>query len=320
MEDLFCVKGKVALVTGGSRGIGAMVAQGFVEAGVKTFISSRKADELEATASALCASGECIAVPADISTMEGVQSLAQSVHSYGEKLDILVNNAGASLGRHARRLPGKWLGQSYEPERQITIFLVAGNSSRSCATAPTDDDPARVINISSINAYIIDKLNNYSYSASKAAINHLTSHLANDLAADNINVNAIAPGLFLTKMVAGAVSGKQTRNHSENSSWSCRSCGGRRGNSDLPFLSSFCLGHWTDDRSRRWACVKRILNKNKAFEILNVLVAGHAVALVFRASTALSFGYDCGAVGYLVGEENNGLTYMFHMMNRHGSW
>ncbi len=204
MKNLFSVSGKVALITGGSRGIGAMIARGLVENGVKTYISARKAQELEATAAELSAYGECIAIQADLSTQAGTAALAEAIKSREPKLDILINNAGASWGAELDTFPESGWDKVVDLNVKSIFFLTqmllpqlrAGGSA---------EDPSRVINIASINGITHPHLNNYSYSASKAAVIQLTRHLAADLAADNININGIAPGFFPSKMTAHIV-------------------------------------------------------------------------------------------------------------------
>ena len=105
MNDLFSLDGNTALITGGSRGIGEMIATGFVTAGVKTYISSRKADDCDATATRLSAIGECISIPANLSSLDGVHYLAGEIGDREGKLDILVNNAGATWGAPLGEFP-----------------------------------------------------------------------------------------------------------------------------------------------------------------------------------------------------------------------
>ena len=180
MKNLFDVNGKVAVVTGGSRGIGAMIARGFVENGVKTYITARREEELQATVSELAQIGQCIGIPSDLSTMDGVIAFAAAVSAAEEKVHILVNNAGTTWGA------------------DIDVFPESGWDK----TMDLNVNPARVINIGSINGLTHPHMNNYAYSASKAAVHHLTRHLGADLAPQGVNVNAIAPGFFPSKMTA----------------------------------------------------------------------------------------------------------------------
>ena len=208
MENLFSVKGKVALVTGGSRGIGAMIARGFVENGVKTYITARKEAELNVTAAALSGLGECIAITSDLSTLDGVKALAQVLRDKESRLDILVNNAGATWGESLDTFPEAGWDKVMDLNVKSPFFLI-----QQCLpllrAAGTGDDPARVINIASINGLANPGMTNYSYSASKAAVVQMTRHLAVDLVRDNINVNAIAPGFFPSKMTAFVIDGNE---------------------------------------------------------------------------------------------------------------
>ena len=201
MKNLFDVAGKVAVVTGGSRGIGGMIARGFVESGVKTYITARKEEELRATAAELSQLGECIALPSNLGDMQGVAAFAAAIREREPQLHILVNNAGASWGSDIDEFPESGWDKVMDLNVKSLFFLTQQllPALRSAATA---DDPARVINIGSVNGFTHSHMNNYSYSASKAAVHHLTRHLGADLAADNINVNAIAPGFFPSKMTA----------------------------------------------------------------------------------------------------------------------
>lgn len=207
MKDLFSIEGKVAVVTGGSRGIGEMIARGFVENGVKTYITSRKEKELNATAEKLSAFGTCIAVPADLSTLDGVKTFRQALESEESRVDILVNNAGAIWGAPIDEFPESGWDKVMDINVKTPFFLVQ-QFLPLLQAAGSDADPARVINVSSIVSYVnLENAGNYSYSASKAAINRLTHHLASDLAVRNINVNGIAPGFFATKMLDGFADG-----------------------------------------------------------------------------------------------------------------
>lgn len=201
MKNLFDLEGKVAVVTGGSRGIGAMIARGFVENGVKTYITARRAEELQATADELSALGECIAIPSNLGDHEGVQSFAAELKSRESRIDILINNAGASWGAPLDDFPESGWDKVMDLNVKSLFFLTQALLPQLRAGA-TDEDPARVINIGSINGLSYAPLQNYSYTASKAAVHHLTRQLAVDLAADNVSVNAIAPGFFPSKMTA----------------------------------------------------------------------------------------------------------------------
>jgi NAD(P)-dependent dehydrogenase (short-subunit alcohol dehydrogenase family) len=200
-EDLFSVRGKVALVTGGSRGIGLMIARGFVEAGAKTYISSRKANVCDEVAADLSKVGTCVSLPADLGTEAGCRQLADTIASREERLHILVNNAGANWGAPLADFPDdgweKVFALNVKGVFHLTRFLVP-----LLEKGASDDDPARVINTGSIDGLQAPMLETYAYSSSKAAVHHLTRTLAHRLAAQRITVNAIAPGPFESKMMA----------------------------------------------------------------------------------------------------------------------
>lgn len=204
MDNLFSLSGKVAVVTGGSRGIGAMIARGFVANGVKTYITARKADELQTTAEELSKVGECVAIQADLSTMDGVKAFASVLKEKEQQLHILVNNAGASWGASIDDYPESGWDKVMDLNVK-SIFFLTQQLLPVLRAAGTDEDPARVINISSINGFTHPLLNNYAYAASKAALIQMTRHMAADLAREKVNVNGIAPGFFPSKMTAGLI-------------------------------------------------------------------------------------------------------------------
>ena len=197
---LFSIDGKTALVTGGSRGIGKMIATGFVEAGAKVYIAARKHAASEETAAELSKIGECIALEADLSSEEGCRALATEIQNREDKLDILVNNAGATWAVPIEEFgDAAWdraLNVNVKGVFHMTRFLLP-----ELRAAARPEDPARVINIGSIDGLRVPRMDTYSYSASKAAVHMLTRHLASKLAPD-ITVNAIAPGPFESKMMA----------------------------------------------------------------------------------------------------------------------
>ena len=199
MQDLFSIRGKVALVTGGSRGIGYMIAQGFVEAGAKVYISSRKAEVCNAAAAELSKLGECISIPGDVGNEAGARAIADALAAREPKVHILVNNAGANWGAPMESFPDdafdKVMNTNVKGVFHLTRFLVP---QLRAAAAP--GDPARVINIGSIDGVEAPTLETYAYSASKAAVHHLTRVLARKLA-PKVTVNAIAPGPFESKMM-----------------------------------------------------------------------------------------------------------------------
>lgn len=202
LDNLFSLSGKVAVVTGGSRGIGAMIARGFIDSGVKTYITSRKLEELQATASQLSEFGECIAIQSDLSTLDGVKAFADAVKEREPEIHILVNNAGASWGAPIDEYPESGWDKVMDLNVK-SIFFLTQQLLPVLRAAGNQQDPARVINISSINGLANPLMPVYAYAASKAAVIHMTRHMAADLAREHINVNGIAPGFFHSKMTAG---------------------------------------------------------------------------------------------------------------------
>ncbi len=201
MKNLFDVSGKVAVVTGGSRGIGAMIAEGFVANGVRTYITARREDELQATAAELSRQGECIALASDLSTVEGVTRFAAQIREREPALHILVNNAGATWGASIDEFPESGWDKVMDLNVK-SIFFLTQQLLPALRAAGTAVDPARVINIGSVNGITNSHMTNYGYCASKAAVHQLTRHMGAELAREQVNVNAIAPGLFPSKMTA----------------------------------------------------------------------------------------------------------------------
>jgi NAD(P)-dependent dehydrogenase (short-subunit alcohol dehydrogenase family) len=201
MKDLFSIEGKVALVTGGSRGIGLMIARGYVEAGAKVYISSRKAEVCDRVAAELSHAGTCISLPADLSTEAGAKQLGAAIAAKEKALHILVNNAGANWGAPLAEFPDSAWDKVLALNVKA-IFHLTRHTLPLLEAAARPGDPARVINIGSIDGLQAPVLETYSYSASKAAVHHLTRVLAHRLAANGITVNAIAPGPFESKMMA----------------------------------------------------------------------------------------------------------------------
>jgi NAD(P)-dependent dehydrogenase (short-subunit alcohol dehydrogenase family) len=213
-NDLFSVRGKVALVTGGSRGIGEMIAAGFLAAGAKVYISSRKADVCEATAKRLSDAygGTCIAIPADLSKMAGVEALGAKLAELEPRLDILINNAGASWGAPLEEFPEAGWDKVMDTNVKAVFFLTQKLLPLLRAAASTGT-PARVINIGSIDGLKSSIFDAFSYGASKAAVHHLTRFMATHLTGEKILFNAIAPGPFPTWMLSTGVGfGGETEN------------------------------------------------------------------------------------------------------------
>lgn len=208
IDSLFSIRGKVALVTGGSRGIGEMIAAGFLANGAKVYISSRKGAVCDSTAQRLAAEfgGQCISLPADLADMEGVDALASQLAEREEHLDILVNNAGAAWGAPLDEFPESGWDKVMDTNVKGVFFLTQRLLGLLEARA-TAEDPARVINVGSIDGIKNSAFDNFSYGPSKAAVHSLTRMLALHLARRHIIVNAIAPGPFPTWMLSTAVGG-----------------------------------------------------------------------------------------------------------------
>ena len=202
IDTLFSLERKTALVTGGSRGIGRMIAKGFLCAGATVYISSRKRDACEATARTLNTIGTCVALPADVATTEGRASLVTQLRAHTEGLDILVNNAGTTWGARYEEFPVKGFQKVLELNLTALFFLTR-DLTPMLEGAGREDDPARVINIGSMDGIHVPTVlptPTFAYSASKAAVHHLTRTLAVELASRRITVNAVAPGYFESKM------------------------------------------------------------------------------------------------------------------------
>lgn len=201
MTDLFSLEGKVALVTGGSQGIGFMIARGLIDAGAKVYIASRKADVGKTAAAMLSSTGRCISLPVDLSSEDEIKRLAAQIEACEPKLHVLVNNAAAAWAAPLDDYPADAWDKVLDVNvkgvfllcRACLPLLRAGASAR---------DPARIINVGSIDGFRAPEFETYAYSASKAAVHQLTRVLAQRLARDNVTVNAIAPGPFPSKMTA----------------------------------------------------------------------------------------------------------------------
>jgi NAD(P)-dependent dehydrogenase (short-subunit alcohol dehydrogenase family) len=201
-ETLFSLKGRVAVVTGGSRGIGKMIAGGFLAYGVeRVYITARKAAACNAAAEELTklGKGECISIPCDISTVEGVQKLAEAIAAREEKIDILVNNAGAAWAADFDAFPESGWDKVVDLNLKTPFFLTKALAPLLRAAASAER-PAKVINIASIDGIFVNPMETYPYHASKAGLIHLTRRIAARLIKDHIVVTAIAPGPFESDM------------------------------------------------------------------------------------------------------------------------
>ncbi len=209
MDDYFSLAGRVALVTGGSRGIGAMIAEGFLRAGAaKVYITARKAGPCEETARRLSALGTCIALAGDVSGAAGARAMAERFLAHEAGLDILVNNAGAAWGESFESFPESGWDKVMNLNVKTPFFLTQALHAALKARA-THEKPSKVINIASIDGISVNMQENYSYAASKAGLIHLTKRMALRLIEDDIVVNAIAPGAFATEM------NRDARDHGE---------------------------------------------------------------------------------------------------------
>lgn len=205
MSTLFSLEGRVALVTGGSRGIGRLMAGGLLKHGATVYICSRKAQDCETTARELSSLGPCHALPADIATVEGARELAQSLAGRENALDILVNNAGAAWSAPLDSFPEKGWDKVVDLNMKTPFFLT--QALLPLLRASAKQRCAKVINIASIDGVSVNPWETYSYAASKAGLIHLTRRMALRLAEDNIVCSAIAPGAFPSEM------NKEARDH-----------------------------------------------------------------------------------------------------------
>ena len=200
IESLFSMQDKICVVTGGSRGLGAFMAQGFLEAGAKrVYITARKAEACISAAEELSQYGECIAIPGDVATSEGLQNLVAELMSREQHIDVLVNNAGTGWGAPFGQFPEKGWDKVMDINAKSPFFLTQALTPLLKKNASADNT-ASIINIGSIAGIVGDALENFSYAASKTAIHQLTRVLSTELAKDHIRVNAIAPGRFYSKL------------------------------------------------------------------------------------------------------------------------
>jgi len=208
LKNLFDVSGKIAIITGGSSGIGAMMARGLLEGGAKVYITARKAERLMAMQEELSAYGECVAIAGDMSTVEGIEAFVKAVSDAEERIDILINNAGTNWSAPIETFPESGWDKVMDVNIK-SIFFMIQKCLPLLKKAGTAEDPARIINIASVNGIRNSGMPTYAYSASKSGVIHLTQHMAVDLANNNINVNAIAPGFFPSNMTKGITENEQ---------------------------------------------------------------------------------------------------------------
>ncbi|WP_234197841.1 MULTISPECIES: SDR family oxidoreductase [Pseudacidovorax] len=206
-SNLFSLKGRTALITGGSRGIGRMIAEGYLAQGARVYISARKADACDQAAKELSALGHCVSLPADVSTMEGVQALVAAYAKHEDSLDILVNNAGAAWGAPYEEFPESGWDKVVDLNMKSPFFLTQALTPMLKKAAT--DHLAKVIHIASIDGISVNPWETYSYAASKAGLIHLTKRMALRLAPERIVVSAIAPGPFASSM------NKEARDHAD---------------------------------------------------------------------------------------------------------
>jgi NAD(P)-dependent dehydrogenase (short-subunit alcohol dehydrogenase family) len=197
-SQLFSLKGRTALITGGSRGIGRMIAEGFLAQGARVYISARKAEACDQTAKELSAIGPCFSLPADVSTLAGVQGLVDAFSKRESKLDILVNNAGAAWGADFDEFPENGWDKVVDLNMKTPFFLT--QALKPLLAKGGETQPAKVINIASIDGIAVNPMETYSYAASKAGLIHLTKRMATHLIQHNIVTSAIAPGAFASEM------------------------------------------------------------------------------------------------------------------------
>ena len=200
IESLFSMQDKICVVTGGSRGLGAFMAQGFLEAGARrVYITARKAEACISAAEELSQYGECIAIPGDVATSDGLQNLVTELMSREQHIDVLVNNAGTGWGAPFGQFPEKGWDKVMDINAKSPFFLIQALAPLLKKNASAENT-ASIINIGSIAGMVGNAVDNFSYAASKTAIHQLTRVLSTELAKDHIRVNAIAPGRFYSKM------------------------------------------------------------------------------------------------------------------------
>ncbi|MEI9888786.1 MAG: SDR family oxidoreductase [Rhizomicrobium sp.] len=199
MKNLFSLAGKTALVTGGSRGIGRMIAEGFLHQGAKVYISARKGGALEETAKELSSIGPCVAITSNASGADGAKTMAEAYLKHEKTLDILVNNAGAAWGAEFDEFPESGWDKVMDLNLKTPFFLTQALHG-ALRAAGSKERLAKVINIASVDGISVNMQETYSYAASKSGLIHLTKRMAMRLIRDNIGVTAIAPGAFASDM------------------------------------------------------------------------------------------------------------------------
>lgn len=207
--NLFSLEGRVALVTGGSRGIGRMIAEGFLRQGARVYITARKAEACDATAAELSEFGTCVSLPGDISTAAGMADVVARFREHEQTLDILVNNAGAAWGAPFDEFPESGWDKVMDLNVKALFFLTQTLAPELRAVGGAGDHLAKVVNIASIDGMSMNPGETYSYHASKAAVIHLTKRMALRLIEDGIVVNGIAPGAFASEM------NREARDHAD---------------------------------------------------------------------------------------------------------
>tara|TARA_Y200000002_G_C22563657_1_gene613560 strand:- start:193 stop:990 length:798 start_codon:yes stop_codon:yes gene_type:complete len=217
INNLFSVEGKVAVVTGGSRGIGEMITSGLLANGAKVYISARKAPALIEKAKELSAlyDAECIAIPCDLSSLEGIESFTNILKEKEGKIDFLINNAGAAWGEPFENFSESGWDKVMDLNVK-SIFFLTQKMTPLLKLNATEEDPSRVVNIGSIDGLNVPMFPTFSYSSSKAAVHHLTRVLAAQLVKENILVNAIAPGPYPSAMLGAAVNSDYTEIEKRN--------------------------------------------------------------------------------------------------------
>jgi NAD(P)-dependent dehydrogenase (short-subunit alcohol dehydrogenase family) len=207
IDELFGVAGKSVLITGGSRGIGRAIAEAFVKAGARVYVCSRDAQSCNETAKELSPFGSCAALACNVASADDRRRLVEQFAQREKALNVLINNAGALWAAPLAEYPESGWDKVFDLNVKGTFFLVK-ELVPLLAAGGTADDPARIINIGSIDGFHIPGHETYAYTSSKAALHQLTRHLASQLASQHITANVIAPGMFPSKMLAGTVERK----------------------------------------------------------------------------------------------------------------